>query len=190
MMNNKVFKLTAFLLIVCGISALLIAYVNDITVDRIAAQNAQALQEGYSEVYPEADEYAETEYTGSDAAIIDVVSAKKGGQETGVIYTVAPGGYGGTVLTLVGFDIETQKISGIKVLKQSETPGLGGNCTQPWFAARFAGKSAAQPLKVVKTETSSDQEVQAITAATITSTAVVTGINAAQADFAANYANQ
>lgn len=190
MMNNKLFKLTAFLLIVSGVSAFMIAYVNHITIDKIQAQNAQKLQAGYTEVYPEATDYVDAAYAGEDTTITAVVSAQKNGEELGVIYTVAPGGYGGTVKTLVGFDIETQKVTGIKILSQAETPGLGGNCTQPWFAARFAGKSGAQPLQVVKTETSSDSEVQAITAATITSTAVVTGVNAAQADFIANYANR
>jgi electron transport complex protein RnfG len=52
---------------------------------------------------------------------------------------------------------------------------------------RFAGKAASQELKLVKTETSAEDEVQAITASTITSTAVVAGVNAARADFAANY---
>lgn len=190
MMNNKVFRLTAFLLIICGACALMIAYTNEITVDKIAAQKAQALLAGYSEVYPEATEFTPVEYKGGDPLITAVISAQKSGEEVGVIYTVAPGGYGGDVETLVGFNLETLKITGIKILDQSETPGLGGNSTQPWFAARFAGKSAEQPLQIVKTETSSDNEVQAITAATITSTAVVTGVNAAQADFMANYASR
>lgn len=189
MMNNKVFKLTAFLLVICGACALMIGYTNEITVDRIAAQKELTLQAGYSEVCPEATEFTPIEYQGSDPLITAVVSAQKSGEEVGVIYTVAPGGYGGKVETLVGFDIASKKITGIKVLEQKETPGLGANSTQPWFAARYAGKSAEQPLKLVKTETSSDQEVQAITAATITSTAVVTGVNAAQADFMANHAS-
>ena len=190
MMNNKVFRLTAFLLIICGVCGLLIAYVNNITIDKIAAQKEQALQAGYAEVYPEATEFVPADYSGADKIITAVVIAQNSGEPVGVIYKVAPGGYGGKVETLVGFDIASQKITGIKILTQSETPGLGANSVKPWFAARFAGKSAAQPLKIVKTETSSDQEVQAITAATITSTAVVKGINAAQADFMANYANR
>ena len=49
------------------------------------------------------------------------------------------------------------------------------------------GKSAAEDLAVVKVETTDPGEVQAITAATITSNGVTAGVNAARQDFAANY---
>ena len=88
---------------------------------------------------------------------------------------------------LVGFDIATGSIKGLKILSQGETPGLGGNCVQPWFAERFSGKTADRELKIVKVGTSEADEVQAITASTITSTAVVAGVNAARADFAAKH---
>ncbi|MCL2166024.1 MAG: FMN-binding protein [Clostridiales bacterium] len=189
-MNNQVVKLTLFLLLITGISGLAIGYVNGITAPVIAAQDAEKLLQGYSEVYPDADTYDGEAVESLDNLIDSVVLAKKDGNTAGVIYTVPTQGYGGEIRMLIGMDIAGKKITGIKILSQTETPGLGGNCTQPWFALRYAGKTAARALRVVKTEPIADDEVQAITAATITSTAVAAGVNAAIADFGFRFSGE
>ena len=186
MMKNKIVRLTVFLLVVTGISGLAIGYVNGITAPVIAVQEAEKLLLGYSEVYPGADDYVSDTEAPADLPG-ERTLAMKDGIATGVIYLVEPKGYGGEISMLVGFDILGAKVTGIKILSQGETPGLGGNCTQPWFAARFTGKTAKRELGVVKVETSAQDEVQAITAATITSRAVVAGVNIARADFAASF---
>ncbi|MDR0468893.1 MAG: FMN-binding protein [Peptococcaceae bacterium] len=189
-MKNKVVHLTVFLLAVAGICGLAIGSVNGVTAPIIAIQDEEKLMQGYSEVYPGAGEYIPQEYVGADSMITGTVIAANDGKTVGVIYVVESKGYGGKVGLLVGFDMGTGSTTGLKILSQSETPGLGGNCVKPWFMDRFAGKTAARELKLVKTETSAEDEVQAITASTITSTAVVAGVNAARADFAANYINR
>ena len=186
-MNNKVFRLTLFLLLVTGICGAAIGYVNSITAPVIAMQDEEKLIQGYKEVFPGADDYKLQRYTGQDDTITGVVIAVKDGHRAGALYMVSPKGYGGEVKMLVGFDAKKGTVTGIKILSQEETPGLGGNCVQPWFAERFAGKTAARELTLVKSETSEEDEVQAITASTITSTAVVAGVNAARADFMSNY---
>jgi electron transport complex protein RnfG len=183
---NKIIKLTVFLLAVTGISGLAIGYVNGITAPVIALQEEDKLRQGYTEIYPGADEYA-LQPQGGGGLIDSVILAKKGQDTAGVLYIVTPKGYGGEISILVGFDVAGKEITGIKILSQAETPGLGANCVQPWFTQRFAGKSAASGLTVVKTATEAKDQVQAITAATITSTAVVSGVDAAREDFAANY---
>ena len=186
-MNNPIVKLGLFLLLVTGISGLAVGYVNGITAPVIAGQDAEKLQQGYREVYPGADAFSELEYDAQGSQIASVVLAQKNGETKGVIYTVVPKGYNGEIRILAGFDVAGKKITGIKVLTQAETPGLGGNCAQVWFAERYAGKTASRTLKIVKTETVAEDEVQAITAATITSNAVASGVNAAIADFAARF---
>ena len=188
MMKNKIVHLTVFLLLVAGISGMAIGYVNGVTAPVIAALDAQKLKDGYSEVYPGADDYAVREgFVSDNPAITGKVLAMKGGEEAGVLYTVDASGYGGTVKLLVGFDIAEKQVTGIKILSQAETPGLGANCANTWFAERYMGKSAAEDLAVVKVETTDPGEVQAITAATITSNGVTAGVIAARQDFAANY---
>jgi electron transport complex protein RnfG len=184
---NKIIKLTVFLLAVTGISGLAIGYVNGITAPVIAMQEEDKLRQGYREIYPGADEYEVLPEGAGDGLIDSVILAKNGRETAGVLYMVTPSGYGGEISISVGFDVAGQKLTGIKILSQSETAGLGANCVQPWFTQRFIGKTAASRLTVVKTETAAEDQVQAITAATITSEAVTAGVNAARENFAANY---
>ncbi len=189
-MSNKIIKLTVFLLAVTGIAGLAIGYVNGITAPVIAMQAEEKLRQGYTEIYPGADEYAVSTEQKSNELIENVILAKKGQDTAGVLYIVTPKGYGGEIKVLVGFDVAEQNITGIKILSQAETPGLGANCVQPWFTQRFTGKTAGSELKVVKVETSAPDEMEAITAATITSKAIAAGVNVAREDFAANYGSK
>lgn len=189
-MDKKVFKLTFFLLIVCAVSGLSIAFVNSATIAAIEQQRAAAIEAGYQEVYPQAQSYLVQEYDGDNPIILDVTMAQDGEQVKGVIYRIKPGGYNGGIEMMVAFDIGEHKITGIKILKHEETAGLGAKITEPDFGHRIVGKSAEQALKVVKGPTSADEEVEAITAATITSNAVIEGINTAREDFMSHYGAQ
>ena len=82
---------------------------------------------------------------------------------------------------MIGLDMEGT-ITGIEILSHAETPGLGANATGEAFKSRFVGK--AGELTVDK-NSNDGQNIQAITAATITSKAVVSAVNAALAEFEA-----
>ena len=69
-------------------------------------------------------------------------------------------------------------VRAIRILNQSETPGLGAKASEPSFSGQFADRNSL-PLAVVKQPAAEPNEIQAISGATITSTAVVTGVNAA-----------
>ena len=87
-------------------------------------------------------------------------------------------GYGGQIQLMVGISKEG-KLAGIKILSQSETPGLGANATLPSFYEQYKEKPISKDLEVVKSGTSEDNQIQALTGATITSKAVTTGVNEA-----------
>lgn len=93
---------------------------------------------------------------------------------------VAPGagpGYADTIEVLVGLDPSAETVTGIGVLTQKETPGLGDFIQQdPAFASQFAGKSTATPIGVHKTNPG-PQEIRALTGATISSQAVADIVN-------------
>lgn len=190
---RKELKLGLFLLIVAGLAGLAIGYVNDITSPIIAEQIKQNKIDSFAEVYPGAEEVKDesSQYVKEEDGIVTEVNvAYKAGAPCGVIYTVEPSGYSGVVRTLVAFDIATQKITGIKVLNQTETPGLGANSEESWFADRFKDKTATQPLEVVKQEPVGDNQILAITSATITSKAVTEGVNTARQHFVDNFVQQ
>ncbi len=71
-------------------------------------------------------------------------------------------------------------VSGIDIIKHSETPGLGAKADQPAFKDQFKGKPT-EDLVVVKTGASSDEEIDSISGATITSRAVTNAVNEASA---------
>ena len=71
------------------------------------------------------------------------------------------------------------KVSGVKVLSHSETPGLGAKISEEKFISRFKDKPATELLEVVKVTPNKDIEVEAISGATTSSKASVTAVNEA-----------
>ncbi|MHB8839735.1 MAG: RnfABCDGE type electron transport complex subunit G [Gemmatimonadaceae bacterium] len=101
------------------------------------------------------------------------------GERTGVAVEEFTPGFSSEVHLMVGFDPKTSALTGIKVLSQTETPGLGDKIEKdPGFVQRFVGK-LVNPLKGDKNPTTDASTVQTITGATITSKAVIKTINKA-----------
>jgi electron transport complex protein RnfG len=86
-------------------------------------------------------------------------------------------GYGDKVELLIGTDADVQKITGLFVLEQKETPGLGNKISEARWRAQFAGKSTATPLQVVKGKGEGPATIDAITGATISSRSVTAIVN-------------
>lgn len=100
------------------------------------------------------------------------VGLDDGGSYVGTAMTVSQRGYAGPIKMTVGIGPDS-KLTGIAISKldQSETPGLGVKITLPAFRDMFRGLS----LEEVKLKTDGGK-IDAITAATISSRAVVDGI--------------
>lgn len=188
---RSIVKLGIFLLIVAGFAGFAISYVNGITDPIIDNQMEQNKLASFAEVYPGADDVKDESSAyidqTTDPLITSVNIAYKDGSPAGVIYSVTPNGYGGKIEILAGFDIETKKVTAIKILAHTETPGLGAKAPESFFVDRFKDKDATIPLEVVKQEPADGNKILAITASTITSKAVVSGVNAAREHFANNF---
>ncbi len=186
-MDKNTIKLGLFLMLVAALAALALASINNLTSPIIAANEKAAMDASMSEVYNQADSFVDIfeDYdTSSTPSIVGLQSARSNGNPAGVIYIVESKGYGGIIRIMVAFDIKERVITGVRILSQTETPGLGANAIQPWFTERFDNAATDKELIVVKTESSLNHEIQAITAATITSKAVTAGINDARSHFA------
>jgi Na+-translocating ferredoxin:NAD+ oxidoreductase subunit G len=86
------------------------------------------------------------------------------------------GGYGGDIGVMVGVNVETDNIIGVAVTTHSETPGLGAKAkTDPKFTAQFGGLPTSETIKL----TEGGGSINAISGATITSRAVVSGVASA-----------
>lgn len=98
----------------------------------------------------------------------------KGGKTIGAAFTVvAPNGYGGAIEILVAVD-SAAVISGIEIVSQQETAGLGSKITLPFFKDQFKGKSINDPKDwAVQKDGGTFRQV---TGATLSSRAVTSAI--------------
>ncbi len=172
----NIIKTGLILFLITGIAAFVLSAVNNVTEPIITKNNAKKQEVAMKKVMPEAETF---ENDGLDGFCDDVVSeiyeAKKADETVGYVAVAEPNGYNGAVTVVVGVD-RTGKVTGVDITSQSETAGLGANCTKDEFKDSFKGKTAG--ITVVKNNAKNNQ-IDALTSATITSKAVTKGVNAA-----------
>lgn len=169
---KKILGLVLSLTIIAGICAAVLAYVNGLTAGPIAEMQVKKAQEAAKAVMPAGVATLEKAAQGD---VEYYVGKSASGEILGYAVTGSdPGGYGGDVVLMVGFEADKKTVVCYKTLAASETPGLGMKLNTPEFSSQFAGK-AADTLKVRK----DGGEIDAITSATITSRAVCGAIQAA-----------
>ncbi|MGP1589439.1 MAG: RnfABCDGE type electron transport complex subunit G [Oribacterium sp.] len=192
MKKNSFVRDACVLCLITLISGLLLGGVYGMTKETIYLANNAATIASYKEVMPAADydseqfaaaltEAMEAGGISADnggAKLSSVVAAKDaGGAEIGYILKGKAAGYGGDVVVVVGVKPDLT-ISGISFPETlPETAGLGQKATEPAFYEQFAGKGTK--LSVKKGGGAGENEIDAISGATITSTAVVNVVNAA-----------
>lgn len=163
-------RLTVTLLAICAVVAAVLAGVNMITKDKIAAIEVQKTQNAIAQVLPNTSGLQQLPLTG-EAGIVQAVYTAGGNYAV----QVAPGGFNGEVTMMVG--VSEGAVTGISVISHTETPGLGAvaaaqNAKGEAFRGQFVGQSGTLVI---------GEQIDAMSGATITSTAVVTGVNAALA---------
>lgn len=167
-------NMTLCLLVICFACSSLLALVNSMTEETIADVKAKKNEAAIQEVLPTSavviEEESEIEYNGSKYTYNRAFDEL--GNTVGCAINVAPSGFGGAIEIKVGFDVNGM-IWNTKVLKQSETPGLGAKCVEPAFSDQFRNLDpASKVLKVTK----DGGDINAITASTITSRAYADGV--------------
>jgi len=91
-------------------------------------------------------------------------------------------GYADTIELLVGLSPDFATITGLFILDQKETPGLGNKIIFQDWRSQFVDAPADKPLVVVKTGAANPGEIDAVTGATISSKSVTSMINSAISD--------
>jgi electron transport complex protein RnfG len=189
---RDIIKLSLFLLLVAGVAGAGLSYVNGLASPLIEKQILQNKIDSFKEVYPRSDKVENESATHlkdpHDPALKEVNIAYRNGVPAGILYAVETKGYSGPISILAGFDIASAKVTAIKVLSQRETPGLGAKAKESLFQDRYKDKNAAAALEVTKTAPVRENQIQAITASTITTKAVTKGVNAAREHFIAHFA--
>lgn len=180
-------KLGFILLIVTAIAGLFLGSAYTITKEPIEKQAILEKNQAMKEILPSADSFEVMEEIKlpEGTAIKEVNKALKGSETAGYAIKVSPKGFGGLIDMMVGITADG-KIGGIKILSHGETPGLGANATDISFYGQYRDKGIETKLDVVKTAPSKDNQIEAITGATITSRGVTNGVNEAIDFFISN----
>ncbi len=111
-----------------------------------------------------------------------VYEARYQGDLKGWVVKTKGQGYADTIELLLGLSSDLSTITGMFVLDQKETPGLGNKIIFDDWRGQFIGTPATQPLVVVKTGAQKPGEIDAVTGATISSKSVTNLINGALGD--------
>lgn len=172
------------LFIICAISVLLLSVVSEMTKDVIKQQEIDAKAAAMKIVLPDATSFSDKTETGQ-SDVTAVYEAIDNGKTVGYVIESNSKGFGGAVNIMVGVSSDGV-IEGVNILSHTETPGLGAKAVEPKFIDQYKGKKVDKTLVVVKGKVPEDSEIEAITASTITSRAVTTGVNNAVAYFNSN----
>ena len=178
---NETVKLGLTLFLITAISAFILSMSNNITEPVIAEANLIKDQEAKKELISDADNFKEADQdllnkvNSLDEEILEVYQAEKNEEIIGYTFKALTKGYGGNIEFIVAISTNGE-VSGLKILNHSETPGLGENITKDYFYESFEDKAINSELIAVESP-SGENEVQALTSATMTTDAVVDKVN-------------
>ncbi len=188
-MSKESIKNTISLMLITLIAGLLLGAVYEITKEPIAKENQRAKEEAYKAVFADAGSFEEInldtdqvqkelDSQGLDASINEAMKVLDGsGQQLGYVLTVTDHeGYGGDIQFAMGVQSDGT-LNGISFLSISETAGLGMKAKEDSFRKQFEGKKVDQ-IVYTKNGASADNEIDALSGATITTNAVTNGVNA------------
>lgn len=184
---KEMMKNTGIMVAITVIAGLLLGLVYQVTKDPIAEQEAKAKEAACQEVFQDAPSFAMIGVEALPAdwnnegyaqeSIDEVIEAKDAsGELLGYVITVTTKeGYGGDIQFSIGVRLDGT-VNGMSILSISETAGLGMQAEavlKPQFAEKQVKKFA-----YTKNGAASEEQIDAISGATITTNAVTNGVNA------------
>lgn len=195
---KKMLKDAAILFVITLIAGCLLGVVYEVTKEPIAKQEVLAWQKACQQVFPQADEFVKMEMDSMTetalqamaaveeefhTTINEVDQAMSGGEVAGYVIIVTDHeGYGGDIKLAMGVTNDGT-LNGISFLSIAETAGLGMRADEV-LTPQFSNVKA-EIFKYTKTGKTADNEIDAISGATITTNAVTNGVNGGLAFYAA-----
>ncbi len=161
---NRFIHYGLVLLAIASISAGILSKVNASTAPVIRENSLKKVFEARKEVLPLAVEFDQESLKSSDFEFIP--GKNSDGEIVGYVTTVVQAGYSGDINYVLGFD-KNGIITGLKIITQTETPGLGTNIMNPDWQKLWKGRDVSYQF---------NKPVDAFAGATITPNAVYTGI--------------
>ena len=176
---KEFFKLVGILTVICAAAGLLLAVVQRATKEPIEAAGRAERLDAIKRVLPPYDNEPDRNSVtveGPHGNPWTFYVARRDGAFAGAAFeTVSSQGYGGDIVVMVGVSADDQ-VHAIEILKAKETPGLGAKIADPEFKSQFAGRDIQTTTWAVKKD---QGDIDQITAATISSRAVVSAVEKA-----------
>ena len=158
---NEIIKPVLVLVCICLVVTALLAYINSVTSPIIAKAEQEKTEQAMSEVLTEANGFEKLEIENLPDRVTEVYTATN---DAGYVFMLTTKGYGGDMKLICGMDANGV-IEQCKTLSHAETSGLGSKTAEDPYRNQYFGKNA-----------DTLNEVDAITGATISSTAYINAI--------------
>jgi electron transport complex protein RnfG len=164
MSKEKGFWPVIFLTLVVIVAIVALSVTDGITRDKIAQAKQDEVKVMLSTLFPDMQSFSYN----SETNIYEVTAD---GKTIGYAFMAEGKGYGGTIDILVGMKPDNRSLEGIRIIAQQETPGLGAKISNPGFFDQFSGITVGEIAL-----SRNGGKIDAITGATISSTAVVEAV--------------
>lgn len=151
---KELLKPVVVLTVICVVASALLGLTYDKTAPLIAQAEKEASDAAMQAVVPGSTTFTELALEGMENVLI----AAKDDSGNGYAFKVKDKGFGGVYNVMVGIGNDG-RITGVKLLDNSETPGLGSKTGADAFTGQFPGKDKSL------------EGVDAVTGATISSNA-------------------
>lgn len=166
-------KIGLTLLVITALVAGMLAAVNIITKDKIAENQLTEQNAAIGSIYGEGD-ISTDEITGDFSANVGkVLGVTLNGESVGYCIEVNTVGYGGNIKMMVGINADGT-VRGIGIVEIAETAGLGSRTNDSSYLSQYIGKSEIMDVS----------DIDVISGSTVSSKAIMNGVNYALEAFA------
>ena len=159
-LSNKAYPVV-FLAVIVIVSVVLLMVIDSITSPIVKNTQVEEIKNTLRSIFPEMSQYELKD---------EIYIIYQDGEKAGYAFMASGSGYSGNIDIIVGLDSGFD-IKGLSILSQTETPGVGSRITENSFTDQFKGLSASDIVLKVD-----GGKIDAVTGATISSRAVVNGI--------------
>lgn len=154
---------------ICAVAAILLATVNQITEPVIKEYEEKVVFDALKDVSCSMD-IGEEVSVQDNTYISSYYPLTKDNKKTGYILNLKSNGYGGEINIAASFDTQG-KILAVKMISNSETPGVGKKSENEGYMDKFIGTGTDRDIPTKKTMLS-DSDLATVSGATITFTGI------------------
>ncbi len=173
---KKYIKTAIVLALICAVAAILLAVVNSVTQPYITAYESEKVTKALKEVSSGFDIGDETAV--ENGYVTCMYTLLSNGKVTGYILELATRGYAGDISLLAGYDLDGA-VTSVKIVSDSETPGVGKKAHNEGYMDKFIGKGSSTDNPIPTTKGMlSETDSLIVSGATMTFTGISSALKA------------